>query len=110
MVSEIDITALMRCGNEGSYTPVEGYGGNPGAGHNSSGSGGGGTGAVGVASIAAYGGAGGAGINNFLNQVPVAFTTAHTKAFLDAADNNNGLGDVDSGTRHIGGGGAGGAY
>ena len=95
-------------GNEGSYTPVEGYGGNPGAGHNSSGSGGGGTGAVGVASIAAYGGAGGAGINNFLNQSSTAFTTAHTKAFLDAADNNNGLGDVDSGTRHIGGGGAGG--
>jgi hypothetical protein len=93
-------------GNEGSYTPVEGYSG--ATTHNSSGGGGGGTGQVGAVGTGTHGGVGGNGLNNFLNQSSTAFTTAHTKAFLDAADNNNGLGEVSGGTRYIGGGGTGG--
>ena len=97
-------SSVGGAGNQGGYTPVEGFGGNPGAGHNSSGSGGGGMGAVGVASTVSYGGAGGNGVNNFSNQSSVAFTTAHTKALLDAVS----LGEVSGGTRYIGGGGCGG--
>jgi hypothetical protein len=97
-------SALGGAGNEGSYTPVEGFGGNPTAGHNSSGSGGGGMGAVGVISISTNGGAGGNGVNNFLNQSSTAFTTAHTKALLDAVN----IGEVSGSTRYIGGGGTGG--
>ena len=77
---------------------------NPTAGHNSAGSGAGGMGAVGVISTSTNGGAGGNGVNNFLNQSSTAFTTAHTKALLDAVN----IGEVSSGTRYIGGGGTGG--
>ena len=102
------MTAIGGSGNEGNYTPVEGYSGNLSAGHNNGGSGGGGTAQVGGLATSTHGGAGGNGINNFLDESSVAFTTAHTKAFLDAADNNNGLGEVSGGTRYIGGGGTGG--
>ncbi len=96
-------TATAGAGNQGSFTPVEGYiGGTSTSG--SSGGGGGGSGSLGLNGDGSNGGHAGVGEDNFLNQSSTAFTVAATKALLDAVS----LGEVSGSSRYISGGGGGG--
>ena len=94
-------------GNQGSYTPVEGYNGGGPIEPVQNGHGGGGSGGIPtVLASTTRGGDGGAGEDNFLNQSSTAFTVAATKALLDSI----GVGEVSSSSRHIAAGGGGGYY
>ena len=94
-------------GNQGSYTPVEGYNGGGPISPVQNGNGGGGSGGIPtVLASTGRGGDGGAGEDNFLNQSSSAFTVAATKALLDSA----GVGEVSGSSRHIAAGGGGGYY
>ena len=96
-------TATAGAGNEGAFTPVEGFiGGTSTSG--SSGGGGGGAGSLGLNGDGSNGGHGGNGEDNFLNQSSTALTIAGTKALLDAVS----LGEVSGSSRYIAGGGGGG--
>jgi hypothetical protein len=98
-------------GNTPSTTPPQGYNGQGPIAPVQNGHGGGGAGGVPPnAASGTQGGDGGVGEDNFLNQSSVAFTVAATKALLDAADNNNGLGEVSGSNRYMAGGGGGGFY